>query len=158
MPHSDLPASEATIRRATAADAVELADLFWTVREESVPGIPMITHPRESVLPFVREVLLREFEVYVAQVGPRLVGFIALVPPDVVGHLYVARDHTGRGLGGRLLALARERFPAGLQLYTFQDNHSALRFYERHGFVPVAWSEDDNEEGAPDVRLEWRPR
>jgi GNAT superfamily N-acetyltransferase len=157
VPNTDLPTSEVTIRRATDADAVELADLFWTVREESVPGIPMIVHPRESVLPFVRDVLLREFEVHVAQVGRRLVGFIALMPPDVVGHLYVVRDHIGRGLGSRLLALARERFPEGLQLYTFQDNHSALRFYERNGFVPVAWSEDDNEEGAPDVRLEWRP-
>jgi len=158
VPTHDAPPSEATIRRATAADAVELADLFWTVREESVPGIPMIVHPRESVLPFVREVLLREFEVWVAQVEEQLVGFLALMPPDQLGHLYLSGEHTGHGLGSRLLAVAKQRFPEGIQLYAFQSNTEALRFYERHGFVAVAWSEDDNEEGAPDVRLEWRPR
>ena len=31
-----------------------------------MPAIPMIAHPRETVLPFVRDVLLRDFEVYVA--------------------------------------------------------------------------------------------
>jgi ribosomal protein S18 acetylase RimI-like enzyme len=157
VPDHDLPTSEAIIRRATDADAVDLADLFWTVREESVPGIPMIVHPRQSVLPFVREVLLREFEVWVAQVEERLVGFLALMPPDQLGHLYLSGEHTGHGLGSRLLAVAKQRFPEGIQLYAFQSNTQALRFYERHGFVPVAWSEDDNEEGAPDVRLEWRP-
>ena len=146
-----------TIRRAEAADAEELAELFWRVREESVPGIPMIVHPRASVLPFVRDVLLREFEVHVADLDGRLVGFLALVPPDHLGHLYIIREHTGRGLGSRFLALARTRFPWGLQLWAFQSNAGAIRFYERHGFVQVAWSDGDNDEGAPDVRMEWRP-
>ena len=158
MPDDDVPADETTIRRATPADAEELAELFWRVREESVPRIPMIVHPRESVLPFVSQVLLREFEVWVAELGDELIGFLALMPPDQLGHLYILRAHTGRGLGSRFLALARTRFPHGIQLYAFQANTGALRFYERHGFVPVAWSEGDNEEGAPDVRLEWRPR
>jgi len=157
VPHSEASTNEATIRRATQADAVELADLFWRVREESVPGIPMIVHPRESVLPFVRDVLLREFEVWVAQVHEVLVGFLALMPPDQLGHLYLSAEHTGRGVGSRLVALAKERFPEGMALYAFQGNTDALRFYERHGFVAVAWSDGDNEEGAPDVRMEWRP-
>ena len=157
MPHSDAPTDWASIRRATHADAVELADLFWTVREESVPGIPMIVHPRERVLPFVQDVLLREFEVWVAQVDEVLVGFLALMPPDQLGHLYLSAEYTGRGLGSRLVALAKERFPEGMELYAFQGNTDALRFYERHGFVAVAWSDGDNEEGAPDVRMEWRP-
>lgn len=146
-----------TIRPATLSDVDEVADLFWRVREESVPGIPMIVHPYESVLPFVRDVLLREFEVWVAEVEGAVVGFLALMPPDQLGHLYIAREHTGRGLGSRFLALARTRFPHGMQLYAFQANR-AIRFYERHGFVPAAWSDGDNEEGAPDVRMEWRPR
>ena len=36
------------------------------------------------------------------------------------------------------MALAKERRPGGLELYTFQVNDRARRFYERHGFV-VAW-------------------
>jgi GNAT superfamily N-acetyltransferase len=145
------------IRRATAADADELADLFWTARRESVPEIPMIVHPRESISPFVRTVLLREFEVWVAEEGGRLIGFLGLMPPDQLSHLYLLRDYTGRGLGSHLLGLAKERFPDGLQLWAFQSNLGALRFYERHGFVPVEWTDGDNEEKQPDVRMVWRP-
>ena len=158
--HPDSPANAdhpAVIRRAAPDDATALADLFWQVRTEAVPHIPMIPRPRESVEPFVRDVLLGEFEVLVAEEGGRLVGFLALMPPDVLSHLYLAAEHTGRGLGGALLELARRRFPEGLQLWAFQSNLGALRFYERHGFVPVEWTDGDNEEGAPDVRMVWRP-
>jgi GNAT superfamily N-acetyltransferase len=157
MPASTPAARQPKIRRATTADAVEVADLFWRVRSESVPHIPMIVHPRESVEPFVRDVLLREFEVWLAQVEGEAVGLLALMPPDQLGHLYIASDHTGQGLGARLLEVACERFPDGLQLWTFQSNARAIRFYRRHGFVPVEWTDGDNEEQAPDVRLVWHP-
>ena len=146
-----------TIRPATPDDASDLTELFWLVRTQSVPSIPMIVHPRESVLPFVETVLLREFEVWVAQEADSLVGFLALMAPDQLGHLYITADHTGRGLGTQLLGLAKTRFPAGLQLWAFQSNEGALRFYERHGFEQVEWTEGDNEEHAPAVRMVWRP-
>jgi len=57
-----------------------------------------------------------------------------------------------------LLARAREERPAGLQLWTFQVNDEARRFYGREGFVEVEHTDGaGNEEGEPDVRLEWRP-
>ena len=153
----DTEPARASIRRGTPTDAPELAELFWQVRTESVPRIPMIVHPRESVLPFVEHVLLGEFEVWVAESGGRLVGFLAVVEPDVLGHLYIRAEHTGRGLGSRLVEVAKDRFPEGLQLWAFQSNLDALRFYEQHGFVPVEQTDGDNEEGAPDVRMVWRP-
>ena len=153
-----LPVLPPTLRRAGPADAPAVADLFWRVRSESVPAIPMIVHPRESVQPFVEHVLLADGEVWVAEDGDDLVGFLALTEPDELGHLYVDRGHTGHGLGARFLDVAKERFPGGLWLWAFQSNTEALRFYERHGFVPVEWTEGDNEEGAPDVRMVWRPR
>ena len=63
---------------------------------------------------------------------------------------------TGPGLGTRLLDRAKAERPDGLDLWTFQANTGARRFYERHGFVEVARTDGDNEEGAPDVRLAWR--
>ena len=148
-------AAEPTIRRAVPDDAVELAELFWRVREQSVPAIPMIAHPRETVLPFVREVLLPDFEVWVAVAERRLVGFLALMAPDHLGHLYLERAHTGHGLGSRLVELAKERFPGGLRLWAFESNEAAVRFYERHGFVAVDRTDGDNEERAPDVLMVW---
>jgi GNAT superfamily N-acetyltransferase len=151
-------AAEPTIRRAGPDDADELAELFWRVREQSVPAIPMIAHPRETVLPFVRDVLLPGFEVHVVVLDGRMIGFLALMAPDHLGHLYLDRPHTGHGLGSRLVELAKARFPDGLRLWAFQDNHDALRFYRRHGFVAVQWTDGDNEEGAPDVLMTWSPR
>jgi ribosomal protein S18 acetylase RimI-like enzyme len=117
----------------------------------------MIVHPRESVGPFVRDVLLREFEVWVAEEAGAPVGFMALMPPDQLAHLYIDGRHTGEGLGSRLVALAQTRFPEGLQLWTFQSNEAAQRFYARHGFVAVESSDGDNEEASPDVRMVWTP-
>ena len=84
-----------------------------------------------------------------------IVGFLALAEPDHLNHLYLIREHTGRGLGARLLALAKERFSGGMQLWAFPSNTAAIRFYERHGFRQVRWTDGDNDEGEPDVLLEW---
>jgi membrane-anchored protein YejM (alkaline phosphatase superfamily) len=54
--------------------------------------------------------------------------------------------------------LAKRRQPSGLQLWTFQVNGTARRFYERHGFLAVESTDGSgNEEGDPDVRYVWRP-
>ncbi len=42
------------------------------------------------------------------------------------------------------------------ELWTFQTNLPARRFYERHGFIAVRWTDGaSNEERAPDVRYVW---
>jgi hypothetical protein len=57
------------------------------------------------------------------------------------------------------MALAKQRSPAELQLWTFQVNAGARRFYERHGFVPVELTDGaTNQERQPDVRYRWVPR
>lgn len=61
-------------------------------------------------------------------------------------------------LGDRFVALAKQRRPDGLQLWTFQVNGPARRFYERHGFAAVEETDGaGNEEREPDVRYVWRP-
>ena len=54
--------------------------------------------------------------------------------------------------------LAKALRPGGLELYTFQVNTGARRFYERHGFRVVDLDDGArNEEGQPDVRYRWLP-
>ncbi|MGZ4725707.1 MAG: GNAT family N-acetyltransferase, partial [Ilumatobacteraceae bacterium] len=61
----------------------------------------------------------------------------------------------GRGLGDEFIALARQRQPDGLQLWAFQSNTRARRFYERHGFVAVEFTDGHrNDERWPDVRYQ----
>jgi ribosomal protein S18 acetylase RimI-like enzyme len=86
-----------------------------------------------------------------------IAGFMTL-GPGMLDHLYVRPDRTGRGIGSRLVGLAKSRRPAGLDLYTFQVNAGARRFYERRGFRVVDLDDGGrNEEGQPDVRYRWLP-
>ena len=77
---------------------------------------------------------------------------------EMLDQLYVAPGWTARGIGSRLIELAKSRRQGGLDLCTFQVNAGARRFYERRGFVEVARGDgSDNEEGQPDIRYAWRP-
>ena len=149
-------AAPVDVRPGRPGDAEALAGLFWQVRAENAATIPAIVHPRETVLPFVQGVLASS-EVWLAVAGGTPVGFAAVGPDGDLDHLYVARPHTRTGLGARLLALVQQRHPQGLGLWVFASNTGAVRFYERHGFVLVGGTDGDNEEGAPDLRMAWRP-
>lgn len=92
--------------------------------------------------------------VWVAETD-RLVGFIAF-RTDWVDHLYVDVAHHGMGIGSALLTKAMASEPA-LQLWAFQKNTGARRFYEKKGFRILKETDGrDNEEREPDVLLAWR--
>ena len=63
-----------------------------------------------------------------------------------VDQLHVDPQWTGQGLGSVLVGLAKELRPEHLDLWTFQTNIAARRFYERHGFVAIDMTDGDNEE------------
>ena len=66
-----------------------------------------------------------------------------------------AADGQRRGIGTGLLDVARSKF-ARLQLWTFQRNAQARRFYEARGFVLVEETDGSrNEEREPDARYLW---
>ena len=143
------------IRRSEAADAPQVAEVFLA----SFGGrydFPL-AHTPDEVRGWVAEDLLPTTETWVAVAGDELVGFLSL-REAFLEQLYLASSWTGRGVGSRLVELAKQRRPAGLELFTFQVNDGARRFYERHGFVAV-WFGDgsENEERQPDVRYAWRP-
>lgn len=83
-----------------------------------------------------------------------LVGLIA-IRPGWIDHLYVLPGQQGRGVGTALLEVAKAD-ARELELWTFQRNTGARRFYERHGFVAVELTDGaGNEEREPDVRYRW---
>jgi ribosomal protein S18 acetylase RimI-like enzyme len=152
-----MAAMDLALRRAEAVEAESAADLMWRVREQSLGAIPPSVHPLDDMRRWMRDIVFASFDVWVADAGDEIVGLMVLGRPDWIEHLYIDNRFTGAGLGSRLVALAKQELPEGIQLWTFQSNVGARRFYERHGFVPVQWTDGDNEEGAPDVRFEWRP-
>jgi putative acetyltransferase len=113
-------------------------------------------HTAEDNLRFVRERLMSENQAWVAEVGGEVVGYIAF-SDDWISHLFVHPDHQRQGHGSALLAHVmadqRER-----QLWTFQKNARARKFYVDHGWVQAELTDGQgNEEKEPDVRYVSRP-
>ncbi len=143
------------IRRATAADADAIADVYLASFHATYT-FPL-AHTDVELRRWILEAVLGSAETWVAIEERRVVGMMVVGPGDL-DQLYVAPDRLGSGIGRRLLDRAKERSPAGLSLYTFQVNDRARRFYERNGFVAEAFGDGTgNEEGQPDVRYAWRP-
>ena len=74
---------------------------------------------------------------------------------DWVEQLYVLPSEQARGIGSALLDIARQQSDR-LQLWTFQRNAIARRFYKARGFVLVEQTDGSrNEEREPDARYLW---
>lgn len=145
------------VRVAEQGDADAVADVLITSRRAAYPAVPASVHPDDETRTWVRGHLLEECEVWVATAETAVVGVLAL-QDDWVEQLYVLREWSGRGVGGRLLERAKERSPGGLQLWTFVSNETARTFYEHRGFIVVEQTDGSgNEEHQPDLRMVWRP-
>jgi L-amino acid N-acyltransferase YncA len=152
-------AAAAVIRRARPDESEAAADLLWDVRAQSleVGAIPKGIHPHDDVRRWMRDVVFARHDVWIAELDGAAVALLVLRRPDWIEHIYIERSTTGQGLGSRLIEVAKSELPGDqIQLWTFQSNTGARRFYERHGFVAVATTDGDNEEQAPDVRYLWR--
>jgi ribosomal protein S18 acetylase RimI-like enzyme len=144
-----------TLRLATPDDAGAMARILWDCFEVSLPFLPQL-HTREDHVGYMLGVLLPQHTVWVAEVGGAVMGYIAF-REGRIQHLYIHPDAQGRGLGPTLLAKALE---AGgpKDLWTFQQNERARRFYEARGFEAVEFTDGaGNEEKQPDVRYLWTP-
>ncbi|MGJ5178900.1 GNAT family N-acetyltransferase [Bradyrhizobium oligotrophicum] len=103
---------------------------------------------------FYRERVFRDCELWGAFQGDELTGFVAF-RNAWIDQLYIRSEAQGRGIGSRLLDLAKDSSDR-LQLWTFQRNTAARRFYERRGFVLIEQSEGTrNEEREPDALYCW---
>jgi GNAT superfamily N-acetyltransferase len=117
--------------------------------------IPRLHTPEED-LAYVAG-LFGEHEVWVADNGDGVVGF-TILSSDQLLQIHVDPDEQNKGIGGRLLAQAKERRPKGFSLWVFQKNEGARRFYERHGLELIRVTDGErNEEREPDALYGWRP-
>ena len=61
-----------------------------------------------------------------------------------IDQLAVLPDDWGQGVGSFLLDHAKRLCPSGLSLEVNQDNHRAVRLYEREGFSRIAAGTNPN--------------
>lgn len=143
-------------RPALASDAPAIARILRSAMRTAMPWLPDIHTPDEDLW-FVENRLLPGARITVAEEDGQVVGYMALsAAGDRIEHLYLLPGHWRRGIGSELLRRAQAEAKE-LQLWAFQQNLPARRFYERHGFRAVEDTDGaGNEEKTPDVRYLWR--
>lgn len=140
-------------RNATDEDANGIADVFSpSLRLLSfLPELHTVDEDRR----FIAGTILKQCAVTVVEHRDRIVSFLARDGGEI-RLLHTHPDFIGRGAGGRLLDAAKQAPVVSLELWCFQANTAARRFYERHGFRAIRFTDGDgNEEKMPDLRYRW---
>jgi ribosomal protein S18 acetylase RimI-like enzyme len=139
------------IRRATPADADAVGRVFVAARDE-MPYLPRIDDDARS---WLGSLFVERHRLWVWDEDGEIAGFVA-VDDGQVSQLYVSPREQGRGIGTALLDHAKTVSPRYLELWVFQKNEGARRFYERHGFRLVRLTDGaDNMAREPDALYAW---
>ena len=146
------------LRTATSNDADAVAAVYLASRKKFLPFAPL-AHSDVNVRGWITEKLIQSGNMIVAEKDSEVIGMMATSTEDGVSwidQLYISPVVVGQGTGTKLLNFAKDLLPPPICLYTFQQNAGARRFYERHGFLPISFSDGmDNEERCPDVLYEF---
>ena len=141
------------LRLATPADAEAIAALFR--RSRALLAFLPELHTAAEDLGLVRDVLLATHRVTLAERDGQFLGFMAEAD-GWINQLYLDPDTRRSGIGSRLLDDAKSRSDS-LTLWCFAENTPARAFYEKHGFMPVEFTDGSgNEARRPDIRYEWK--
>ncbi|MEL7116215.1 MAG: GNAT family N-acetyltransferase [Pseudomonadota bacterium] len=141
--------------RITRARMSDVRPLVLIMKEwvRETPWMPVL-HQEPEDLKFMRH-LIDDFEVTVIRGvmgGPQ--GFLAR-DGQIIHALYMRRGMRGRRYGKTLLDRVKGIEPR-LELWTFQQNERARKFYAREAFQEVEMTDGaGNDEKLPDVRMVW---
>jgi GNAT superfamily N-acetyltransferase len=143
------------VRRLELVDMDEAARVHRAAFDDALPWLVGLHTPEEDRW-FYRERMFGACEIWGAFDHDSVAGLIAF-REGWIDQLYVLPSAQTRGVGSALLQVAQGAFDR-LQLWTFQRNQRARRFYERRGFVAVRETDGSaNEEKEPDVLYLWTP-
>lgn len=103
-----------------------------------------------------RNIIRPKCDIWVGILDQTVVAYLAM-NGSYIDRMYVDPSEWRKGWGDRLVALAKELSPSGLELRTHQENHAARALYEKQSFVAVRFGLSPPPESAPDVEYHWRP-
>ena len=95
-------------------------------------------------------------DIWVTIEESRKVAYLAIAG-SMIDRLYVDPPDQESGHGSRLLDLAKELRPDGLELYTHLENRQARSFYESRDFEAIEFGVSPPPESMPDVKYRWTP-
>jgi ribosomal protein S18 acetylase RimI-like enzyme len=141
------------LRRLELADMNAAAGVHRTAFDQALPWLAGL-HTAEEDRWFYRERMFSRCELWGTFAGSGMSGVIAF-RKGWIDQLYVLPEAQGQGAGSALLQVAKSSFDR-LQLFTFQRNARARRFYEARGFRLVEETDGaGNEEKEPDALYLW---
>src|SRR5450631_3362966 len=141
------------LMRLELADMDTAALVLRTSFDQALPSLAGLHTPEEDRW-FFRDRVFKMCEVWGAFDNAVMIGIIAF-RENWIDQLYVLPKAQGRGVGTELLQVARSSFDR-LQLWTFQRNVQARRFYQARGFALVQETDGaGNEEKEPDALYLW---
>jgi GNAT superfamily N-acetyltransferase len=141
------------LRQLELVDMDDAARVLRTSFDQALPSLAGLHAPEEDRW-FFRERVFRTCEVWGAFDNAAMIGIIAF-REGWVDQMYVLPGAQGCGVGTELLQVARNSFDR-LQLWTFQRNVRARRFYEARGFALIRETDGaGNEEKEPDALYLW---
>ena len=141
------------LRQLKLDDMDAAARVVRTAFDQALPSLAGLHTPEEDQW-FFRERVFETCEVWGAFDGAAMRGIIAF-REGWIDQLYVLPTAQRRGVGKDLLQVAQNAFDR-LQLWTFQRNAPARRFYEARGFALIQQTDGArNEEKEPDALYLW---
>jgi GNAT superfamily N-acetyltransferase len=141
------------LRQLKLDDMDAAARVVRTAFDQALPSLAGLHTPEEDQW-FFRERVFETCEVWGAFDGAAMRGIIAF-QEGWIDQLYVLPTAQRRGVGKDLLQVAQNAFDR-LQLWTFQRNAPARRFYEASGFALIQQTDGArNEEKEPDALYLW---
>ena len=141
------------LRQLKLDDMDAAARVVRTAFDQALPSLAGLRTPEEDQW-FFRERVFETCEVWGAFDGAAMRGIIAF-REGWIDQLYVLPEAQRRGVGKDLLQVAQNAFDR-LQLWTFQRNAPARRFYEARGFALIQQTDGArNEEKEPDALYLW---
>lgn len=147
-----------SIRKFREADAMEVVAVWHRAGQAAYTYLPTWQALScEMAQDIFRKVIQPRCRIWVGTLDESIVAFLAL-DGSYLDRLYVDPSEWRHGWGRRLLQLAKELSPLGLELHTHQANHIARAFYEHQGFVAVKFGISPPPESMPDVEYHWRPK
>ena len=144
------------LRRLALADMDAAARVHRIAFDQAMPWLAGL-HTPDADRWFYRERVFPTCRIWGRFDDGELIGIIAF-RAGWVDQLYVRPVAHGRGIGTELLDVAKAACDR-LELWTFQRNAPARRFYEAGGFRLVDQTDGGrNEEREPDARYLWTRR
>ncbi len=143
------------IRAATYNELPEIARLYRTSRDCCLSFLPQLHTPEEDLW-FFQNIVFRNQELTIVMGEGQIIGMIS-TKDDWIEQLYIDPRHLRKGIGSKLMEQVKAASSGHLKLMCFVENVDARSFYEAHDFKEVKrTSGSENEEGAPDILLEWQ--